>query len=777
MRHIIQHLLIISGFLIFNSFSINAQDNTGAIKGAVVTSDHQPAVSVTVALKGTKRASTTDQNGKFTFVRLLPGLYNIEISLIGYETVVQPVQVTGGAVQEVSLQLNATEKQLEEVIITGGRNKFAKKETEFVARLPLKNLENPQVYSVIGKDITQEQVATTMEQALKNAPGISGVAAGPGGGGSSVAFVSRGFVTNYTSTRNGLTAGSVTLVDPVNIERLEVIKGPSSTLFGSSVISYGGLVNIVTKQPFDTYKGEVSYSGGSFGFNRLTADINTPLNDDKTAMFRVNAAGEWQNGFQDYGKENLVNVAPSLLYNVNKKLTLRLDAEFFSTSRPVILYAPWGGAGVSNWSELHIDPRHSFINEGFNSRQTTSNVFARADYKISEQWTSQTNYAYTSGNNHTQYMFLNIEPYTTGGHYVARENYDVMGDMNTLDIQQNFIGDFKIGKLRNRLLVGLDYARFKGTSVRRDAYFDTVDVHYETVEPINPGMVQQLLAASDVGHYDYAENIYSAYASDVFNITDRLLVMASLRADRFVSVGDYNQTAFSPKFGIVYQLVRDKVSLFGNYMNGFQNVSGEDYNENKFRPQQANQVEGGVKLDLFDHKLSAAVSYYDILVKDVLRTDPDHPTFSIQDGTQRSKGLELDVIANPLPGLNIVAGYAYNDNKYVKADDYLLGKRGLNTPRNVANFWASYKITSGAARGFGIGIGGNYADKSYLMDEANSTIIDGYTAFDATVFFDQPKWRVGAKVNNLGNKSYWVANYYPVPQAPRQVLASITYRF
>ncbi|MGN6437785.1 MAG: TonB-dependent siderophore receptor [Agriterribacter sp.] len=777
MRHFISSVFFISTFFSLQPFLGNAQESTGSIKGTVLTSDNQPGAYVTVTLKGTKRITNTDENGKFAFNRLLSASYNIVISVVGYQTVEQNITVTAGKASEISIQIHATEKELEEVVIVGGRNKFAKKETEFVARMPLKNLENPQVYSVISKEITQEQVATTMEQTLKNAPGISSVAAGPGGGGSSVAFVSRGFVTNYTSTRNGLTAGSVTLVDPVNIERLEVIKGPSSTLFGSSVISHGGLVNIVTKQPFNTYKGEVAYTTGSFGFNRLTADINAPLNNDKTALIRVNAAGEWQDGFQDYGKQSLVNVAPSFLYHVNDKLTLRLDAEFFSTSRPIVLYAPWGGAGVSNWSELNINPRHSFIHEGFNSIQRTSNVFARADYKISDKWTSQTNYSYTSGNNHTQYLFLNIEPSQDGGHYVARENYDVRGSLNTLDIQQNFIGDFKIGNARNRLLVGVDYTRFKGSSVRRDAYFDTVDIHYETVTPINTGKVEQLLSESSVGHYPYAENIYSAYASNVLNVTDRLLAMMSLRVDKFVSVGDYNQTALSPKFGIVYQLVKDQVSVFGNYMNGFQNVSGEDYNKNKFKPQQANQVEGGVKVELLDHKLNATISYYDILVKDILRNDPEHATFSIQDGTQRSKGFELDIITNPITGLNIVAGYAYNDNKYVKADDYLVGKRGLNTPRHVANFWASYKIVNGAVRGLGIGIGGNYADKSFLMDDANSTIIDGYTVLDATLFFDQPKWRVGLKVNNIADKRYWVANYYPVPQAPRQILASIAYRF
>lgn len=769
--------LIFSTLLLITSVNVFSQTKTGSIAGAITTSDNKPAAAVVIHIKGTGKSTLSDNNGSFSFKNLAAANYTIEVSLVGYTTAEQTVAVTANTAASVNIQLQVTANTLQEVVVSGGRNKFAKKETDYVARMPLNNLENSQSYSVVTKEIMQEQLVTTTEGALKNAAGVSNAAPGPGGGGTAVGFAIRGFRTGATNVRNGVAAGSVTLVDPVNVERIEAIKGPSSTLFGSQVTSYGGLVNIVTKQPLDYFKGELAYTTGSFGFNRLTADVNTPLNADKSALLRVNIAGETQIGFQDYGKQSTVDIAPSFLYKINDRLTFRLDAELFSTSRPTIMYAPWGGAGAGNFSELGIDIRQSFISEGVNARQNTTNIFARADYKISNSWTSQTNFNITRGSNHTPYMFLNIEQGADGNRYVVREDYDVNGTLGSTNFQQNFIGDFKIGNFRNRLLVGFDYLRYDWASTRIDAYFDTVDLHYTSLPPINMQYVDEVLAAAPARRYAGYDETLGAYASDVFNITDKLIAMASVRIDRYLEPDGLQQTAVSPKFGLVYQVVKDRVSLFGNYMNGFQNTWGEDVKGQAFKPQQANQFEGGVKLDVFDHKLSATISYYDIKVDNVLRTDPLDPTFSIQDGTQRSKGIDVDIIANPLPGLNIIAGYAYNDNKYIESDDYLKGKRNTGTPWNTGNFWVSYKAVRGALHGLGVGAGANFSGATYIMNDDNSFVLDGYKTFDATAFYDFAKWRLSVKVNNISNLEYWVADYYPVPQAPRQFLANVTFRF
>jgi iron complex outermembrane receptor protein len=264
------------------------------------------------------------------------------------------------------------------------------------------------------------------------------------------------------------------------------------------------------------------------------------------------------------------------------------------------------------------------------------------------------------------------------------------------------------------------------------------------------------------------ERTYSAYVSDVLNVTDRLLVMGGVRADHYINkgvyypsrdsiAGNYNQTAFSPRFGAVYQVIKDKVSVFGNYMNGFNNVGGSDFYGNTFKPNQANQLEGGVKLDF--NKISATFSYYDIKVSNITRDDPDHANFQIQDGTQLSKGFEAELIANPIKGLNIVAGYTYNDSKYT-----------------TANLWASYRLTEGAASGLGFGVGGIYGSEYYQTNTSTFKFtIPSYTVLDASVFYDRPKFRLGLKVDNLTNEKYW--SYRLAAQNPTRVTGNITFKF
>nr|GFB85019.1 hypothetical protein [Tanacetum cinerariifolium] len=132
--------------------------------------------------------------------------------------------------------------------------------------------------------------------------------------------------------RNGV-AGSVTsAIDAINLEKLEVIKGPSATLYGSALTSFGGLLNRVTKKPYETFGGEVAVSAGSYGFHRVSADVNTPLNKAKTLAFRLNTAYNYEDSWQNAGYAGFVKnlaIAPSLQFRPNDKLTINLDAEVY----------------------------------------------------------------------------------------------------------------------------------------------------------------------------------------------------------------------------------------------------------------------------------------------------------------------------------------------------------------------------------------------------------------------------------------------------------------
>lgn len=756
-------------------------DNTGTVKGKVVTADNQPAAFVTVQLKGTKKVTATHEDGQFVIRNIEAGTYEIVVSLIGFTQVSQSITIEKGKTTTVNLQLTATVGQLQEVVVTAGAaNKFAQKQSDYVARMPLENLENPQVYSVITKDLMQEQVVSSFADALKNVPGASNVVEGVGSGGVGINIRLRGFDPgNGVSMRNGIATNFVSPVDPVNLERIEILKGPSGTLFGGTLIAYGGLANRVTKQPLKLFKGEVGYSSGNFDLSRITLDLNTPLNKDSSLLFRINAAGHRESSFQDYGNQRNWIVAPSLTYQLNDRLTFHLDAEIYHTNRTSSFYGVGANMNAKKFNDLNaLDFKRSFTTNDLKTNINIVNIFGRMDYALSSHWTSQTNFSYSSNDNNANYLFLTF----INDSAVQRRPMNIPGNFETIEVQQNFIGDYNLGNIRNRLLLGLDFYHVSTTDRRLAVVYDTVKFNQPDAD-ISVEKYDQLLANGKRTLYNRDISTYSAYGADVINFTDRLMAMLSLRVDHYSDkINDYNQTAWSPKLGLVYQVVKDQVALFGNYMNGFTNVApGADPTDKSridFKPEHANQWEGGVKLNIWDGKVTGTLSYYDIKVSDKVRTIilSDNTTASVQDGVQNSKGFEAEIIANPLPGLNIVGGYGYNDSKYTKAAANVEGRRPYATPLNTANAWVSYKIMRGSINGMGMGLGVNYESDSYLND-ANTFIVPAYTVFDASLFYDRPKYRIGVKVNNLTNKEYWVSNFWAQPQKTRQVIASVSIKF
>jgi iron complex outermembrane receptor protein len=420
----------------------------------------------------------------------------------------------------------------------------------------------------------------------------------------------------------------------------------------------------------------------------------------------------------------------------------------------------------------------------------SNNFFGKVNYKISNNWTSQTNFTYTHSYSNGFGPYFYLLPKDS----ISRNDQSTKNSkQNVLEIQQNFNGEFKIGGMRNRFVGGLDYFRNNSDQFFFGSTFDAVPTvgpyDYSTFNKANMSAIYASSAPGYTYPLIFKSNTYSAYVADVLNINDRLIAMAAIRGDHFVNEGNYNpttqqttgaynQTAFSPKFGLVFQPVKNEVSLFANYQNGFTNENGTDYAGKAFKPEQANQIEGGVKLDLFGNKLSSTISYYRIEVQDVIR--PYDATHSIQDGTQLSKGFEAQVIANPFRGFNIIAGFSYNDSKYTKADSDVVGRRpGTASSPYQANLWLSYRLPQQVVKGLGFGFGGNYASDNKVINSKSlgEFTLPAYTIFNASVFFDRPKYRIGLAVNNLANKEYWIGYTTVNPQMLRQVIGSVAFKF
>jgi len=763
-----------------------AQQNA-VLKGTVIAADGKPVSYVTVSVVALNRSDMTNDKGEFRITRLNAGTYKVAAKALGLQTQEQEVTLTSGQTTTIKFTLSETSEKLEEVHISSTkRNKFADKQTEYVARMPLKNLENPQTYTSVNKELIAEQVIVDFKETLRNVPGVIPNNNPAGGTGGTI----RGF--NATTTvRNGLAVQSYQS-DPINIERVEVIKGPSGTLFGSSIISFGGLMNQVTKKPLDSLQGEVGITLGSYDLNRVTADVNMPLNAEKTALLRINTAAHRENSFQNFGHKRMYTFAPSFSYKVDDRLSFLFEAEFNKTNRSTVAYHQFlERTPYKNFKDIPFAFEQSLGGANIDAELTANNFFAEAKYIISDEWTSTTSIAYGENQiEHSNQIYLQWVD-GAAGNSVNRNVFNYGPRIfSSLNGQQNFNGDFKIAGLRNRVLAGVNFYTYRG--FLRFTNLGTYDViNFPLPATGIPGLNRERLDNAVASSTTQTNTInkqgsYSAYASDVLNVTDRLMAMLSLRVDRFensapiangisATSGAYQQTAFSPKLGLVYQVLKDQVSVFGNYMNGFQNTGPQtqpDGSISIFKPRQANQWEGGVKVELFDKKLNATFSYYDIKISNDTRTEDGTGRF-IQDATSKSKGFEAELIANPIEGLNIVAGYATNNYKIIQANSNV-GKYIAQVPTDYANLWASYKFTGPVLKNMGLGIGGNYVTKCYF-DAGNTIVIPGYTVVNASLFYDQPKWRFTLKANNLTNEKYWTN--YGIPETLRQYLGSISFRF
>lgn len=778
----------------------NPEDDNGIVKGIIVTNDNKPAASVTVTIKEIKKSVLSDDNGHFTLRNVKPGKYTIEVSLIGYETLQQQVNVDAGKTVNVSLQLQVSAKQLEDVTVTTAKSKLTNKESDYVAKLPLKNLENPQSYSVISAELLKERVVTSYDDALKNAPGISKLWSSTGRDGDGAGYYSlRGFAVqpNMVNGLAGLTNGGL---DVANIERIEVIKGPSGTLFGSSLISYGGLINTVTKKPFNSFAGEVAYTAGGYGLNRFTADINTPLDKDHNVLLRVNAAYHDENSFQDAGFRKSRFIAPTLSYKASDKLSFLLVTEFLYSegTNPTMIFFDRGAPLLAkNLKELGYDPKRSYTSNNLSVKTPVATLQGQMNYKISNSWTSQTILSRSNAKSEGYYSYLyEVSQFYPGypnipgtfGRYITKLD----GTTNSTDIQQNFIGDFKLGNFRNRIVAGLDYYNrnniSNGTGYAALGY---INMAGDDDGILSQPAVDAALATLPVNNSNLKQEVYSAYASDVFNFTPALSAMASLRIDHFKNGGltvtddsKYSQTKASPKFGLVYQPILNKLSIFANYMNGFTNsapVTQNDGSVKNFRPEQANQFEAGVKVNAAGGKLAGTLSFYNINVSDIIMQIPGQIGFYMQGGKSYSRGIEADISANPITGLNIILGYAHNNSKVTEtdADDYRDRRPESAGPENTGNGWVSYKITNGDLNGFGLGFGGTYSSKNKILNRLTTGVFElpAYTILDASVFYNVSKFTITLKLDNITDKDYYKGWSTLEPQMPRRFSTSASFRF
>lgn len=789
--------------LLLLTVSIFAFAQTGSISGTVKTSDGNPAEAVTIKVEGSNKGASTDENGHFSIRNIKPGTYTVTATLIGLDKQEKAITIAADDKQTVDFVLKENAAQLTEVTVsTRNSNK-----STIVAKMPLKNLENPQIYTSVSLETIKSQGLTNFDDVVRNVPGMSRTWESTGRIGDGASYFSlRGFEAQ-PSLYNGLPALTAGDLDLGDVEELQVIKGPAATLFGANFVGYGGIMNVVTKKPYFKNGGEVSYTAGSFGLNRVSADINTPLSTTDKIVLRINTSYHTENSFQDAGYKKSFFFAPALTYIANDKLTFNFMAEILQEDRaiaPIFFHSDrTAPLTFKNVSELNLDPYQSFTSNDLSMKNPRYMMQGEMKYRFNDEWTSQTAISRGSAQSRGYYGYI----FGNQGNLFEQNIHKENQTTNTIDIQQNFNGDVKTGPLRHRILVGLDYFNRNvvdnGTGYAAMRYV-TPQGGIVQIDPSHPvyttqNSVDSLLAHTGQSNSNVSNSTYAAYASDVINLTPALAVLASLRADYIVSKGqrndpsdDFNQFTLSPKFGIVYQPVIDKVSIFGNYMNSFLNqapqqvtdADGSNPRVKSFKPEHANQLEVGAKTILFGDKLTATASYYNIKVSNRILPVVGNINDFDQRGSVRSKGFEIELNANLVSGLNIIGGYSHNHIQIVNGDGtdfYNENGRspGGQGPSDLANLWATYKFQHGDLKNFGFGIGGNYAGIYKVID--NSVVgefdLPSYALLDASLFYNGDHFRITLNGHNLTNKQYYIGYWSINPQRPVNYSATVSFKF
>ncbi|MGF1539913.1 MAG: TonB-dependent siderophore receptor, partial [Pleurocapsa sp.] len=588
---------------------------------------------------------------------------------------------------------------------------------------PLRDI--PQSIQVIPRQILEEQNTQRIQDALQNVSGVT--KQGNYGGTEAGGFNLRGF-TQEVTFRNSLRDNTFySITDVANIDRIEVLKGPASVLFGQA--EPGGIINIITKQPLSEPYYSVSFSAGNFDFYRPTIDLSGPLNEDKSLLYRLNLAYQNSDSFRDFNSTERILIAPTLKWEISDRTTLNLDFEYLHNEFTF-------DRGIPAVGDRPADiPIERFL--GYPSLDDYGGTHYRAGYRFEHQFSDNLSLrnAFFVSSFKEAGLSVDNNGSLIDNRFLPKAFYDGEGIRENYTLQTELMGKFSTGKISHQLLFGVNLNRITAYNNYPGAALPDIDIFNPNYNVTLPSELDPFLFISRVSSL-------GIYLQDQVTLADNLKLLVggrldfSEQEDIFPLDGDTSEQsddAFSPRIGIVYQPI-EPLSLYASYSSSFLPTIGLSAANTPFEPQRGNQYEIGVKADITEN-LFATLAAFHLTKSNILTTDPNDPNFSIQVGKQRSQGIELDLTGEILPGWNVIAAYAYTDAEVTEDNAIAVGNRLANVPENAASLWTTYKIQDGNLQGLGFGLGLYYAgDRNADLD--NTAFLPNYFRTDAAIFYE-----------------------------------------
>jgi len=655
---------------------------------------------------------------------------------------------------------------------------------------PLRDI--PQAVNVLPAQLLRDQGATSMQDALRNAPGVSFNA----GDGQRDQVVIRGFSAIADWFVDGVRDDALYFRDLSDTERIEVLKGPAAVLYGRG--SSGGLINRVTKKPvFERPFGEVSLGLGSHDFKRLTTDLNTPIGE--SMAFRLNVAREKSGSYRNQQFIDRYNIAPSLAIKFSPQTDLLLQYTNAYDQRLTDFGIP-----ALNGRPVNV-PIGTYYGSAFGKRDDTTTTRVQS-------FTSTLNHRFSASldlRNVTRYYTYKLDRFNTlpsgttdpvrmtVGRTRGFVDRDESGWFNQTELTwRNNLGGFK-----QEWLLGAEF----GKQDKR-LYSVSSATGYERVSILNP---MSAPAPIPLASYQAASAIPSnstfktaaIYAQNQITLAPQWKALIGGRYDVFGQETSFERTQapiertdrkFSPRAGVVWQ-PSETQSYYVSYSRSFQ-PSAETFALSTAiaanDPEITVNKEIGAKFDFLDGALNFTTAVFNLERSGMKNTDPANPARQINVGTQRTNGVEL-ALAGKLPGRwDISAGYAYLDGRMVKslatvsslqlpvgAALPVQGKVAALTPRHSAFVWLMKDLGNGLSAGGGV----NYVASRYAS-LSNLVTLPGYVTADLAASYKTERYELSVNLKNLTNKKYYVSGHGSVdnlimPGAGRELQVMLTAKF
>lgn len=669
---------------------------------------------------------------------------------------------------------------LDEVVVRGQHNH----EAGTALKLDAPPLETPQAVSTVSRETMDQQGVRRIAEALRNVAGVTSNSVY----GFFDGFNIRGFNASADATYlDGLLwSNAQASTELSGLDRLEVVKGPASGLYGQGPLS--GMVNLVSKRPQEQRFVDIALGAGSYDFREVRIDANSPLDGDGRVLARLNAVYRDQDFFVDFSGARRTYLAPSLTWKIAERTSLT----FLGT---------WQRDRINPWSPVSaygsaLPNPHGRLRRSFSVNERDSPAVQDRDYRalgysfdhaFSDSLSVHQTVRYADFHDRWDH-WLFPDTISPGMDKIDRLYYGPYNERgHDLRSDTNLSWTLRTGAIEHRLLFGADYSK------RRSSYVDTFDPGPYPIDLFHPvyGLTGTHPAFINDTPVFQANSQRGFYLQDHLKVGERITMTLGGRWDRAsggVGAAEVKDRQFSPRAGLTYAL-RPDLALYLNHSRSFAPQGGyyRSFDGSPLPPERGVNNEIGIKLAPRDGRLSGMVSVFELTRQDMATDDPLHPNFSITTGEQRSRGVEVEGQWKPSAQWELQFAYAWTEGEITRDNLLPVGARLAGVPRHSANLWARYTVPRGPLSGLGVALGA-HAESERLANNYEPTdpvyqrpfLLKGYTTFDAALSYETVRWNAQLNLKNMFDKRYIPGDASSARTSfgePRTLMGTVQWRF